>query len=74
MQAENEQERNAIMNGVWLVRAEREKLLEYIKIFVVLRGGLLKRGPGNPSPSSFLGPGVSICVAMTWVGIEPPLG
>lgn len=27
MQAENEQERNGIMNGVWLVRAEREKLL-----------------------------------------------
>ncbi|KAF9649350.1 exocyst complex component sec15 subunit [Thelephora ganbajun] len=28
MQAENEQERNAIMNGVWLVRAERERLLK----------------------------------------------
>ena len=30
MQAENEQERNGIMNGVWLVRAEREELLKWV--------------------------------------------
>ena len=28
MQADDEQERNGIMNGVWLVRAERERLLK----------------------------------------------
>lgn len=58
MQAENEQERNAIMNGVWLVRAERERLLKWVN-FHIVEG--VSDGPRleNRSRWPFPGPNVS---------------